>query len=1103
MTVNAHEIADALGLPRPTPQQVRVIESDPRTPTLVIAGAGSGKTETMANRVLWLVANKLVQPSEVLGLTFTRKAAGELDERITKRLDQLVAHGLASARGDDLLDQPTVSTYNSFASSIVSERSLLVGREPDSTVIDESTAWRLARQTVVASEDTRLVSLDRSVGRITDAVLHLERAMRENLCTAEQILDIATEFERLLDLPISETGSKKTPYASVVTAVGEVSALHPLVALAERYTEEKRRRGFLEFSDQVALALEVCRRSKATVSDYRARHRVILLDEYQDTSVVQTWLLAELFANHGVMAVGDPHQSIYGWRGASSDNLNTFSTQFARGNSRILSLSTSWRNSRAVLDVANHLVTPLTQKSRVPVETLSARPEAPAGLVQTVYPETIEDEATAVARWMADQIARATPQSPVSGAVICRNRSIMSQFSDALTREGVPNRILGLGGLLSSPEVVDIVSMLRTVWFTDANSALIRTLSGPRWRIGVSDLAALHSAARWLVAHDWKLTPLSAEQQRIRRESLAPEDSASLIDALDAVAAATDDKHEMLRGFSREGLRRIREAGEVIATIRSRTSLSIADLVRIVEVELRLDTEVMAVTGHVGATGVDVKEAQKHARRNLDALYDVIANFVATNEDSTLPSFLSWLDHAERQDSFAARPEAPDPNAVQLITAHGAKGLEWDVVAVPRLCEGDFPSPSRSGAGWLRIGQLPDELKGDAASLPSLPWREVHTQKEFNDLLTEYKNQARERQEGEERRLIYVATTRARERLLLSGSFWAEQTRPRSPSRFLTELVQAGLVAEVPESSEYRENPLNSTQASFEWPGDPLGSRRPVVEDASAMVTQLRDSLSAEQLMRLITPDIRNDLILLLEERQRENTRGEGALLPQRITASGFKDFISNPDEIVRRMRRPVPQKPFAQTRLGTQFHEWVEQRYATPRGSAIPLLDDVFSPFIDPEHDIDGEASGAADGSHEGGSITLAQLQATFEASEWGDRQPVEVEREIHIPFAGRTLVCKIDAVYSQNIEGVEHFEIVDWKTGRAPRTEAEIAERQLQLALYRVAYATWKNIELDRVSVALYYVAENTIIRPTSLPSLEQMESIWFAAVSSQNQM
>nr|WP_167150206.1 ATP-dependent DNA helicase [Lysinibacter cavernae] len=1140
MTTTAYEIADAIGKPPPTAEQVLVIESDPHTPSLVIAGAGSGKTETMANRVLWLVANGHAQPSDILGLTFTRKAAGELAERITQRLDQLADVGLAQRRSDDLLDQPTVSTYNSFASSIVSERSLLVGREPNSVIIDESTAWRLARSIVASSDDERLIGIDKGVNRITDLVLHLERSLRENVRSTEDVSAVVHDFERLLDLPISEKPGKKTPYAALVTAVRDVGALSPLLDLVERYSSEKRRRGFMEFSDQVALALEICRRSPSTVSDYRARYKYVLLDEYQDTSVVQTWLLSTLFSQQSVMAVGDPHQSIYGWRGASADNLDQFARQFAGGTCKTLSLLTSWRNAKRVLDAANRVVGPLSNAaasdqaseqavvadapgaSAQDVQLLGPRPGAPDGTVSAYMAETITEEAAFLADWMAEQLATATTENPITAAVICRNRSTMPLFAEALTARGVPNRILGLGGLLSSSEVIDIVSMLRCIWFTDAGSALIRILTSPRWRLGVSDLAALHSAARWLSAHGGiGQQPLSDEQNEAKRHSLAPEDSVSLIDALDSVQDAPDN-HPMLRGFSDAGLSRARDAARTIAAIRTRSSLGIADLVRIIEKELRLDLEVLAVTGYRKQTQQSVREALIHARRNLDALYDLIAHFLAVDEEGTLASFLAWIEHAEQQDSMAARPEAPDPNAVQLITAHGSKGLEWDVVAVPRLVEGEFPAASRTGDGWLRLGQLPDELKGDANSLPQLDWRNAETQQEFIESLAAYKQESKDHRGYEERRLMYVAVTRARDALLLTGSFWAGQTKPKGPSPFLLELADAGMIAALPEQSEYDENPIDPHSSADLWPADPLGARRPVVEAAAAaVVNQLRDAELRHSALndgqqrddggQPVDDDIRaripdnllTDIDLLLAERAANQRRNTDLELPDRITASRFKDFVTGSQEVANSMRRPVPQKPFTQTRLGTQFHAWVEERYATPRGTADTLDASVFE--LDEEADENGSIVMGAEPNANRGSVAetsaFEQLKATFEASPWGGREPHEVEREIHIRFAGRTLICKIDAVYSSMIDGEEHFDVVDWKTGKVPRTDQERADRQLQLALYRIAYAEWKGVPTDRVSVALYYVGADTIIRPESLPGRAELEAMWIDAVTAPN--
>jgi DNA helicase-2/ATP-dependent DNA helicase PcrA len=404
--ISALTIAATLQMPPPTPEQQRVIQA-PLTPTLVVAGAGSGKTETMANRVLWLLANGHARADQILGLTFTRKAAGELAERINRRIGELAAAGMMPAPlqtetaedsftrdTSDLFNTPTVSTYNSFASRLFSDNALLLGREPESVLLDENSAWLLARQVVITHGDGDLVPFGKKIDAVTDAVLALSRALAENppACVpgetvpgatgrTHDLAGLAAGFDYLIDLPFGSP-RKKIPYASVTESLAAVAPLPVLARLAARYSSEKHRLGLIEFSDQVALALQVCQKVQSVVERYRDQYRIVLLDEYQDTSVLQTELLHTLFAHHPVMAVGDPHQSIYGWRGASSANLLGFSRSFAglsNDEAPAMSLSYTWRNPVTVLGVANALVAPLSDQLRaqpggIQVETLKTPP---------------------------------------------------------------------------------------------------------------------------------------------------------------------------------------------------------------------------------------------------------------------------------------------------------------------------------------------------------------------------------------------------------------------------------------------------------------------------------------------------------------------------------------------------------------------------------------------------------------------------------------------------------------------------------------------------------------------------------------------------------
>ncbi|MGL4340783.1 MAG: ATP-dependent helicase [Rhodoglobus sp.] len=1071
MTVSSAELANLLGLPEPTSQQQAVIEA-PLSPALVVAGAGSGKTETMANRVVWLLANDLVSPEEVLGLTFTRKAAGGLAERISTRIAQLrrvqsqrpELVGLRQAAPERLdFDQPTVSTYNSFASALFRENALLIGREPESALLSEASAWQLARRVVTESTDERLVSFAGSIDALTQQVLELSHELSDNIADPADAEGYAARFASIVELPYTSGKAKASPYASVTKAVSAVNALAPLLQLAEEYAQQKRRRGLLEFSDQLSFALAICQRSPVTVELYRSRYRVVLLDEYQDTSVVQTELLAALFCGGGVMAVGDPHQSIYGWRGASAANLARFAADFGGSDAAVAQypLSTSWRNASTILTAANEIVAPLSAASPIVVGALQPRPAAPAGTIAGAYCDDILEESALVARWLNSELSTASGDGvPRTAAILFRQRRHMALFARALHDLGVPHRILGLGGLLSTPEIVDLVSALRVIHDPTAGSELVRLLSGARWAIGPRDLRELASLASWLYSRHWSQRALSDEVMQGMRDSVAIDDGRSLVDALDFLGEAPAE-HGQLAGFSEQGLERLRAAARQMTFLRSRSGLALVDLVRLVEQELLLDIEVVA------------NESSGAGAANLYAFRDELAGFLAADEQATLGSFLGWLARAQHHDTMGPCSDDAERGTVQLLTIHGAKGLEWEVVAVPRLVSGELPAASREGTGWVRQGKLPYEFRGDARELPRLRWEEAQTQAEFDAALKQFSAELTERHQAEERRLGYVAITRAQDSLLLTGSFWGGQSQQRAPSVFLTELAERGVIDTLPTASSVVENPLLGESETQVWPLDPLGTRRAVVEVAATQVLAASPEGSAGRYQR--------DLDLLLAEREAAQAGLGLVSLPERIPASRFKDFVSDPARVAQALRRPLPEKPYRATRLGTHFHSWVEARHTS--GAASELVDALAA-------DLDIELPAADLDLRE-----LERLQHTFERSPWAQLRPLDVEVEIHLPFDGRIVVCKIDAVYG--LPG-DRFEIVDWKTGKAPLGAQDLEQKQLQLALYRVAYAHWKGIDPARIDAVFYYVSDDAIIRPQRLWDEPELLALWRAATA-----
>jgi DNA helicase-2/ATP-dependent DNA helicase PcrA len=666
--------------------------------------------------------------------------------------------------------------------------------------------------------------------------------------------------------------------------------------------------------------------------------------------------------------------------------------------------------------------------------------------------------------------------------MLFRARKNQTHFIEALRRHNIPYHVLGVGGLLGEPEIADLVSALTVLNNPAAGSELVRLLAGSRWRIGVRDLKALRGVASWLNRRDYAQKPLADDVMELLRASVAADEGGSIVDALDFIATARPD-HTQLAGFSELALERLRNAGQTLARLRSRAGLDLLDFVTLVEQELQLDIEVVA------------NEFRPLGGANMESFFDALNGYIAvgavsggavssgdassvhsaSGDSASLGGFLGWLREAEWRDGLSPRPEDPEPGTVQILTIHGAKGLEWDAVVVPRLVEDELPSkPLEGNNGWLSFGALPWPFRGDAAELPEFLWEVAETRKELLASKAAFSELVRERHELEERRLAYVAVTRARHSLLLSGSYWSSQQKPRGPSAFLAELAGAGVIGELPSGTQNEANPLGDEEDVVVWPMDPLGNRRARVEAAAEAVRSADPTRAGSW---------NAELDLLLAERAARLDSNTRVAIPSRVPASRFKDYVTDPASVARSLRRPMPERPFRATRLGTLFHSWVEHRSGI-HGSFEEL--DVLATEVDQDDaPIDSEA--------------LAALQRTFENSPWANLAPVEVEREIHLILDGQIIICKIDAVYALDDDrgGSERYQVVDWKTGKAPKDAKDLEDKQLQLALYRLAYSRWKGIDLSLIDAVFYYVADDAVIAPERLFDEEELVELWRASL------
>lgn len=1042
-------------------------------PSLVVAGAGSGKTELMATRVLWLVANGVCRPEEILGLTFTRKAASELSRRITNALTVLSKTKLWPEDLDKNFAQPNITTYNSYANALYRDYCLALGFEDEALLLTDASRYQLAREVVMRygeELDARLLDSELSINSIVDGVLSLAGAMTDHGVTADQIETyIASLQAEIGSLPASaraKVSLEQPIYQSLLTEIEGIFSTPMLGKLAEGFIREKHARGMIDYSDQVALAERAVRELGSLVTDRETTtYKQVLLDEFQDTSTLQTKLLAGLFKGTSVFAVGDPNQSIYGWRGASASNLADFLEIFGTNERGVeqFPLTTSWRNPKVVLDLANHILGDLKHPAdflntrpalaKVEVDPLEPSPYAGEGKVKIRFAETMESEAKYLAAWFKENMVPAGDGKLPTAAVLMRTRKFMDYFADALEAEGLSVDVVGLGGLLESPEIVDLIAALRVIHYPQAGAHLLRLLAGPRWQVQPKDLQRLHRYSK-KVSKFWQ-----TGDERVTGQ----EAESSLIDALDLLVDEEDQTQ--LPDFTEQGLSALRNCGRLLRELRSQTGLPLTEFVRAVADELWLDIELTA----------NPKRVEPLAR--LNAFFGVVGNFTQGTHP-TLGSFLEWLDYANEFERFETPSVSAKSGVVQVITAHSAKGLEWDLVAVPRLIDGVFPD-TRKRRGWLKAGVLPYRLRGDSNSLPELDIAGCQTQADVLKRVKEFKDVHQfEYLIREDRRIAYVAFTRPRQQLLLSGSKWAPGLKNAAEaSIFLQEAAQlADPRVEVidhsgdplhplPEYPDSLVNPVDLQSLTEAWPMEPLGEKhRPKVEAAAAAVND------AKEVQKPSTSEIDRQIDLLLREQDELQQRVFEARFPVRIPASAFKDFIYDLPKVAEKYRRPIPEQPYKQTMAGTLFHGWVEAHFGVLSGS--DELDAIEVPAQD-----------------EATTKTVEELRAIFEKSRFAQMKPFAIETEIQVTIRGNTFICKLDAVF----ETEDGYEIVDWKTGKPPVTEVEIAQRALQLALYRMAFTRLHGVSPEKVGVCLYYVAEDLEIRPEHVQSSEELLALW----------
>ena len=856
-----------------------------------------------------------------------------------------------------------VTTYHGFAYRLLNEFGARLGIERDSDIISGGYQRQLLLEGL---RDLTFEQLDLThpPSRIAEAAT-LARQLGENLCTAGDLLELPP--------PQTEVQRRRRELARIVAA----------------YEAEKRRLGVLDYADLIRLAHRLVVDHPDIALRVRHRYRIVLLDEYQDTDPGQRMLLEVIFGSgFPLTAVGDSDQTIYEWRGATRHNFDRFPTHFPTSAGRpapTLPLTLNRRSDRLILDLANRVRTQVHADAAFsPLRPVAA---AATGEIRTAWLRTTAEEAA----WVAEQVRRLHDEEAVAWgdmAILFRKNRSIPAVRDALEAADIPLEVVSLGGLLAVPEVIEVHAWLRVINDGDDSAALARVLLGGKYRLGLGDLAPL---SRWVQTHN---------AGRTAEDEIPGWQLLEAIDQIEHLPGTTPDARRRIIGF-RELYRDLLVQAQ---------GASLVELCRRVLDAVGAWAEIDAMSPH----------ASLSARLNVYRFLDLAESWSPLEGRPSLEAFLGYLElllddkASDELDTATVGSE----DAVSLLTVHRAKGLEWDAVFLPAVNRGTFPASSLGFDNPVDSPQyLPHELRIDRATLPDLV--STPDKRARDDLL-------RADHVAQEWRAAYVAVTRARHRLYLSGSFWGSGKRPQRPSD-LFELATSlpGTVADRPLGDPGERPGLVATSPDTPSP-DPVFPE--------GWQAALRAAAAHPGSVEANFPDVP------YEERA-EQLRLAVAALPEpppppddpplSVSVTGLVTLASCPRRFHWTEIDPLPRRPSVALKRGVEFHRKVE----------------LYNLGIVPLDELDVDLYDVADPGTED-PLPESNPYATYLASRFAAHPPRFVEVPIDLKVGQSRIRGRIDAVYEP---APDSWEIVDYKSGI--RTEDPV--RRVQLEAYALAAA------------------------------------------------
>ncbi|MCD4814319.1 ATP-dependent helicase [bacterium] len=666
-----------------------------RGPQLVVAGAGTGKTAVITKRIAHMVSSKLCSAKEILALTFTDKAAEEMENRV----DLLVPYGFTDS---------TICTFHAFGDRVLREQGVFLGMNPNYKVLST------AEQLIFLREHIFDLRLDK-LRPLSDPTRHLQMILR--VISRAKDEDVTPETYLAYCDQLETHNSEDAEPADIAAWEKQKELAHVYAC----YQALLLKHGLADFGDLITLTLKLFREHPDVLADYQQRYRFIMVDEFQDTNAAQFALLRMLAGENGnITVVGDDDQSIYKFRGAAISNILQFTHYYPSADIKVL--NENYRSTQTILDAAYRLIQHnnperLEVKKQLNKRLRSQRTESVPVLYQGF--ETVSAEAD----WIAERLKSfklSTDRGWSEFALLVRANRHADPYLRSMNMQGIPFRFSGNQGLYRQPEVRLCIAFLRLIANPADGLALHALASSEVYQMPIVDLA-------WLAAESRKK---NEPMQRMLKQALRNRD-AFLSDAGKAAGEKILDDLERYLEMSRT-----LPTGQIL---------------------YRFLTESRLLANYTEAQTI----AADRIIKNLSKFFNVVQKYEHVAQSDKVIHFVEHLTMLESVGDDPGTSEMDgEIDAVNVLTVHRAKGLEFPIVFLPGLAANRFPSINRSSALALPLELAKEELSGGDPFL------------------------------GEERRLFYVAMTRAKEQLLMSSARDYGGARAYKVSRFVLESLE-------------------------------------------------------------------------------------------------------------------------------------------------------------------------------------------------------------------------------------------------------------------------------------------------------------------------